>query len=124
SISGGIDTAPRAATARVAVLDVSRPLGARRPHAGSLTGETTEALPELRGTEVHFPDAVGLPTRDRHGDIALGAPLVADRPGPAGSLQLHVGDRKHPIGVLDVTAGKLRWTDGEVEASVQRPAAP
>ena len=134
TISGGVDSVPTTALAKVPVLNPSMPLGARKPYvdsfAGDGTGTAARAHPTVSGEDVVFVDAAGVSTRTTSGDVALGTPRVAYRGGSAPrAIEIHVGDSQRPVGMLgaEVNGNQvvLRWTDGAVELERYHvPAVP
>jgi hypothetical protein len=132
TISGGVDSVPTTALAKVPISNLSLPLGARKPYVDNLVGDNTAARahPTVSGEDVVFVDPASVSTRTTSGDIALGAPRVAYRAGSAPrAIEIHVGDRQRPIGVLSAevngTLVTLRWTDGVVELErYHAPAVP
>ena len=121
SIRGGVTAVPLSTPARVPVPDVLKPLGARRPYVGSLTGTTSgtamRSHPELNGKVVRFVNAAGVPIRDLKGDVPLESPTVTYQKGTrAGSIAIRAGESKHSIGALEAeVSGKLHWKDGLTE---------
>jgi len=124
AISGGVDSVATTALAGVPVVNPSLPLGARKPYVDSLAGDSagtaTRAHPAVSGTDVVFVDATGVATRTTRGDLAPGTPRVAYQAGSAPhGIEIHVGDRQRPVGVLGAAVHgnrvTLRWTDGAIE---------
>ena len=134
TISGGVDSVPATALAKVPVPKPSLPLGTRKPYVGSLAGDSrgtaVRAHPSLAGEAVEFVDPARVPTRTLSGDISLGTPKMAYKAGSTPrTLEIDAGDSARPIGKLDAEATgnqvKLRWTDGTVELErLKVPSVP
>lgn len=131
SISGGVGAATRDSLPRVSRVDTARPLGARKPPAPNLVGDTAgtavRVAPRLEGKQVVFDHVEGIPMRDARGNVSLGSPRVTFTSGARpGALGIDVGTPGRQIGVATAQRNgssiKMGWQDGPVEAA--RHGAP